>query len=153
MEKKKFYVCSNNGVTAVVTEQTHKDLQKYCAIGSWFDETDAEKLYEERRLRRTAISSALGHLCTPTFTFTRPERASVSPWFTGDSELFWALTKHVENNGGVLLDGSCYVPFSNGSEVGLHGHEALKDELSYVTTEQQFQETFGISISELINKK
>jgi hypothetical protein len=149
----RYYFCSNNGVTAVVGEKTYKNLQKYQAICTWFGERDIKKSFEERNLRTETACSGIEHLCVPTFTFTHPERASVSPWFTGDTIILIALIRHIKNNLGLIQGGSFYVPFSNGCEIGLHGEESMRSELRYVTLEQQFQNEFRISTSELIHKE
>jgi len=138
---KKYYSCYNNGVMAIVSEETYNDIQKYWEI--------VQRL-ACRNLAETA-SPALKHLCVPIFTFAHIERVKESPWFTGECDNFlFKLLKHIRDNGGKLIEGeSFYVPFSNGCEVGLHGEAVMRNELAYVTTEQQFLETFGVSISEI----
>ncbi len=149
----RYYVCNNNGVTAIVSEETYKDMKKHRTISLWFDKCNIKKSYEERELSAMLVYSALKHLCVPIFTFTNPEREKSSPWFTGDTIILVALMKHIKDNVGIIENGSFYVPFSNGCETGLHGKESMKYELSYVTTEKQFRDAFGISISELIHEE
>ena len=146
----RYYTNYNNGVTALISEEVSRDIKKQNTIWQLCAKRDAEKAYGDRMLGATA-SSALNHLCVPIFTFVDPERAAESPWFTGDNKLLNALLDHINENGGFILTehNNFYVPFSNGSELGMHGEESMKRELAYVTTEMQFRGTFGVSIQEI----
>ena len=153
VDVERYYLCNNNGVTAIVVEETYKDIMKNEMISSWFEERSTKKSHEERNLHAIVVCLATQYLSIPTFTFTHCNRASVSPWFTGDTKILIALIKHIKEMRGVLLDGSFYVPFSNGSEIGLHGVDSMRSELNYVTTQKQFRDTFGISISKLSHEE
>ena len=138
----------NNGVTAVVSQEVFNDIKKLGKIRQLFSDRERDKSYDDRFLAESA-DRGLRAIGKPVFTFTRNERASESPWFTGDGELFKALTDYINENGDCIETGGFFVPFSNGCEIGIHGKDAMASEMAYVTTEQQFRDTFGITIAEL----
>ena len=143
LEGKQFYICYNNGVNAVVSGDILEDIQKKRAVASVLRATDDDVDFTP-------------HIPEfPIFTFANEERVSRSPWFTGIFETdLKPLLGHIANNGGRIYgDSSFHVPFSNGCEVSSHGREAQLEELRYVTTSAQFEETFGISLHELRNPK
>lgn len=84
-----FYRDSNNGVIAVVTEETYLEIQKW------------EKLPNEAKAHVPYPG--------PIFTFTWAEHFGDEPWHTGTHELLDRLVRghHVEPASGI------YVPFSN----------------------------------------
>ena len=115
--------------------------------------TSEEKVEYKDRWRASVADKATNHLCLPTFTFVRDDRFIESPWFTGNDNVLELLMKHIKETGGRIESSGFYVPFSNGCEVGMHGKDAMKADLAYVTTQQQFRDTFGISMAELVNGK
>ena len=145
---KKYFSCFNNGVTAIVSEEVYNDIQRHNTIWQNFAEREKEVEYKDR-YRSDLASEATFHLTTPTFTFTRVERFSESPWFTGDMYDLNEVIKFIEENGGVVEHSGFYVPFSNAAEIGLHGKQAMRGDLVHVTNSQQFRETFGISLPEI----
>ena len=147
---KKFFWNYNNGVTALVSEDTLADFEKQNAIYTRLNDDDHR--VKGRDDYSKPLSEGLRHLGTPTFTFVRSERFEKSPWFTGDSNLYEALMEHITESEGLLGQGWFHVPFSNGMEIGCHGDRAMASELSYVTTDQQFRDAFGISRTELLAK-
>ena len=146
----KFYVSTNNGVTGVVSEDVMRDINRRTLIAKCFARTDIN-FGEQLRLQR-ATRHALQHLSTPTFTFSREWRVNAQPWFTGSRPLLAALTQHIESMRHVIVFANFFVPFSNGHEIGHHGREAMAEEMGYVTTGRQFQETFGMSSVEILEK-
>ena len=146
---KKYYSCYNNGVTAIVSEEVLHDIEKFNKIYHLFIEQEKGKPYTDERKLAHVASEGVRHLATPVFTFARTERVAESPWFTGDTEVLDRLRSYIRYTGGTIESEGFHVPFSNGMEYGMHGHEAMTHELSYVTTEQQFREAFGISIAQL----
>jgi hypothetical protein len=147
---KKFFTCSNNGVIAIVNEDVYNDIHRQRMIRQYFTTRDEKVEYSER-WRAGVADNATNHLNVPTFTFVRPERFQESPWFTASYDVLNLLIDHIESIGGMIEDAGFYVPFSNGCEVGIHGKDSMKSDLTYVTTSQQFCETFGISLAELVN--
>lgn len=145
---KKFFICYNNGVTALVSEEVKNDLHKQYVIWQNFAEREKDEEYT-KRWRAATASEATRHLKTPIFTFVQDERFKKSPWFTGNDELLEMLCLHIKECGWEIEEGSFFVPFSNGCEIGLHGKDSMKSELAQVTTEQQFRETFGLTTSAL----
>ena len=145
---KKYYSCYNNGVTAIISEEVLLNLEKFQYIQCYFIDEEKNRLYSERNLTSVA-TEGLQHLIRPVFTFARTERVKNSPWFTGENEILYTLVSHIRKNGDDIKNAGFHVPFSNGMELGVHGAEVMKGELSFVTTEQQFRETFGISLAEL----
>jgi len=109
--------------------------------------------YQKRWRLVVAADDATHHLNTPTFTFVRSERFNSSPWFTATDDVLDLLIEHIKKNGGRIEEAAFYVPFSNGCELGIHGKDAMKSDLAYVTTSRQFRETFGISLTDLANPK
>jgi len=104
----------------------------------------------ELRLREVAIASLI-HFVTPIFTFTvNDNRFDSQPWFTGGLSMLMELEKHIEDEGGKIeTNENLYVPFSNGDEMGHNGDDYMRSELQFVTTREQFCETFGIDVSEI----
>ncbi len=149
---KTFYYDYNNGVTAVVSEDVLGDIKKLVEIRRHFAEREREKPFGDDCFLSNSADQGIAALGKPVFTFTRQERFRESPWFTGDTELMNALAEHLKERGDVFQRGSFYVPFSNGCECGLHGPDSMKHELAYVTTEKQFEDTFGVSIGYLVTK-
>ncbi len=143
---KRFFVCNNGGVTATMSEDTRVDILKDLAIRT---RLACKHHYTDISVE---LDRGLGHLCVPIFTFVSTKRFTESPWFTGDSDLFNALVVYLESGGAEFAPWGFYVPFSNGMELGMHGEREMENELSYVTTERQFQDTFGISRNELLQK-
>ena len=146
LEGKKFFTTQNNGVIALVSEDVYAGLAHRAEI--------QEALMSRNDSRATlAMTEGLAHMGTPTFTFARRERFVESPWFTGDCDwgngLFETLCSYIQAEGGRVVKGGFYVPFSNGCETGLHGPTSMADELRHVTTEVQFRATFGLNTNEL----
>lgn len=137
-----FYTCYNNGVRALVSEGVLADINKAWAIQQVLNDADHKV---QGRDYSTPLSEGLCHIGTPTFTFVYTDRFVKSPWFTGDNEFLDALCKQIVEDGGRIESSSFHVPFSNGCEIGVHGDRAMASELAYVTTEQQFFETFGVT--------
>lgn len=148
-----FYTCSNNGVTAIISEGVYQDIQKHVEIYKFFYTTDEKPDVDHKDRWRAALSTeATQHLTTPIFTFVRNDRFRGAPWFTGDDTLFKVICEHIRDNGGTIEHRFFNVPFSNGAEVGMHGKEEIRYELAYVTTRRQFFETFGVELDDLIPK-
>ena len=106
-----------------------------------------------KKQNHDAFFRAFGHIAqTPVFTFVTQERVGNSPWYTGTHDLHKALCRYIEREGGEVKElSSVWVPFSNGSERGLHGFDSQVDELRYVTSDRQFVDTFGVSAQQLWN--
>ena len=149
---KKFFFCYNNGVTAIVDEATLASIHKRNAIWQLFEEREKKAKFKEYWWAPHVASEGTWHLSVPIFTFVRQERFKESPWFTGDTGLMDALIEHIKERGDVFQDAGFYVPFSNGCEIGTHGKESMRGELSNVTTEKQFEEIFGVRVSELVDQ-
>jgi hypothetical protein len=140
-----FYTSHNNGVYAIVPKDVLINIFRVGRI--------------VRRLRKIKGDDSFdfwkmfAHISrTPIFTFTREERVKESPWFTGDETVYRALVDYlIPETGGEARPSGFFVPFSNGMEIGAHGAEAQQEELLYVTSEQQFQEAFGVSSEEVLN--
>lgn len=143
---KKFFACRNNGVTAIVSEEVYNDIHRQRMIRQHFTTCEENVEYNERWLASVA-DKATNYLNVPTFTFVRPERFQESPWFTATDDVLDRLIDYIKYNGDKIEEAGFYVPFSNGCELGIHGKDAMKNDLAYVTTSQQFRETFGISLS------
>lgn len=144
---KRYYSCYNNGVNAIVSEEVLRDLEKRQEIYKVFWSHSA---YFQSAEFNSARRDGLRGLGVPIFTFVSPERFKTAPWCTGDNDLRDAVLKQIQKNGGDVYIKSFHVPFSNGIECGLSGPESMVAELAHVTTEQQFRETFGVSIEECL---
>ena len=123
-EKKTFYVCSNNGVTAVMTAEAYQRLQ------------------ERQELIRETVKDGKPEpdlpMIYPVFTFADADHRSFK-FMTGSWQLMSRLLDgHDVENGGI------WVPFSNGAEWGWHGKERQVHELKYLTSLDQAIETFGL---------
>lgn len=150
LEGKWFHNCYNNGVEAVVSHEIWENIEKRYAI------VRALGLLEDVREKIVWKEDILPHLPEmPIFTFASTDRVTKSPWLTGtrssedrENDLH-RLLNYITKNGGWFSNIPFYVPFSNGAEMGLHGPKAQLSELRYVTTNSQFEETFGVSLDEL----
>lgn len=142
LEGKWFHNYYNNGVEAVVSGGIYQNMRKKRAI---------TLALENMGKGNGDQGDMLPHIPeTPVFTFASKDRVDKSPWFTGTtSSDSCRLLNYITRNGGWFSNASFYVPFSNGAEIGFHGPEAQREELRYVTTDVQFEETFGISLQEL----
>lgn len=150
LEGKVFYENRNNGVFAIVSQEVQLDRARFDSIRTRLTRNgvaDGPKF-------DAALIEAVPLQRMPIFTFAGGvARYEVSPWFTGNEPIFWALREHILGAGGQLYEHSIFVPFSNGTEMGHAGLEAQCRELKYVTTDEQFIQTFGIALKDLVNKK
>ncbi len=135
LERQTFFVSMNNGVYGVVAADVFANLQRRAAI--------------ERRF--PGLGDALLDLPTrPIFTFAKSERVVDAPWFSGTDNHFAMLRWHLEKQCGAYIEGgNFYVPFSNAHELGHAGPEVQRFELAFVTSNRQFEETFGTTLREL----
>jgi hypothetical protein len=159
-----FYICYNNGVASVISEEVYATRTQAMIIRGALRETAQGQikatnyaLREDADRARDAwsdsVNKGLAHISeTPIFTFTVGDRVARSAWFTGSSELLALLREWVKSEGGAFREASFYVPFSNGCELGMHGLERVEDELKYVTTHEQFEKTFGVRYLDLVAK-
>lgn len=136
LKGKKFFFCSNNGVTAVVEESILRNIERRQNI--------------ERTLGES-VGNALDHLQqTPIFTFADSSSENIGYFVT--SHMSWvanALKRYIVAMDGTYEGGSFYVPFSNQYERRRVDRKTQAAELRYVTSEQQFEETFGASVREI----
>ncbi|MEK7158298.1 MAG: hypothetical protein AAB733_01865 [Patescibacteria group bacterium] len=136
-----------NGVQTICTQDVYDMYTKQQEIIRAI-----EKLYiSDPDLCTRAIKAARGAMpaASPIFTFAEAERVSQSPWFTGTHEDCRSLLTHLGKFFELRMHDGLFVPFSSGSELGQHGLEALGSEYAFVTSPQQFRETWGISLKEL----
>lgn len=139
LEGKKFFVDYNNGVSAIISEDVFGNIRRQ---GDILNAAIRGITGNEEMKIRQQVEEETFHLVTPTFTFVRYNRFREDPHFSGSSRLFERLCKHIRSHGGVINDRrGFHVPFSNGF---------LHDDYRYVTTVQQFRDTFGISPQELM---
>lgn len=133
-----FFQNSNNGVTALIREDLQQNNEKVTRIHHTLEPSKLGQV-------RDAIYDALSHIPQkPVFTFVSRERLFRHPWFTGDETLLVMIEEYIRKEGGTVTNNSSvWVPFSNGSEMGLHGLDAQRDELAYVTSEADFVAMFG----------
>ena len=149
----KFYTCHNSGVTALVSDEI---LHNMICIEHTIQELVGKRcVYQNLKLDPEAIVSSikkgLHHLpTTPIFTFVKVERWRNSTLFTGNEFLLKTLIDHLKHDGHTVNPAEFYVPFSNGKELGMHGVEAMTNELSYITSDRQFRETFGRDLNTLL---
>ena len=136
-----FATCNNCGVWAIATVQAIKERGRLSdiirEIGG-LEETDR-------------ITSVLRNkLDAPIFTFCKPDRYAHSPWFTGSHILREEVLRHITENKGQIAPDHFYVPFTNDYESGRNGLDAQIQELTYVTSDAEFEETFGVTIQDLL---
>lgn len=115
-----FFRTTNNGFTAVVSEEVHKEIQR------WIDSP------YNRNLPYPG----------PIFVFTKETNGM--PWLTGDYGMMdYLLSPHL-----VVESESISVPFSNRFELFGDGtkDDARKALEKWMPTNQQFIDTFGLSI-------
>jgi len=144
-----FYECRNNGVIALVNERIFHSLN---LMGDIRADVYAASSRAPQAVQ-SVVTKGLQHLMTPIFTFSISHRIRNRNWFTGGSYLYDAVRKHMRaTNHGLCGSYSFYVPFSNGLERGHGGSDGIAFELGFVTTEQQFQDTFGEGTRELLNR-
>ena len=136
-----FFTCQNNGIVALASETTVKNLTR---------RNDIVRRINQRF--SSAAERALRRLNGRIFTFcynADGEQLNKMPWFTADVLTLTNLRAYIERQGGKVEGGFFHVPFSTACETGLHGEEALFTELSFVTTDEDFVAEFGISIADL----
>lgn len=143
---KVFVTERNNGVIALATLETALDHMRSCRLAALTKKRFLASPYHGN----SECVDRLAH-SGPIFTFAHSDRVSDGPWFTGTYELHYHLTTWLAEQGVTFMNG-LYVPFSNGLEVGLHGEDAMRAELRYVTTHRDFIDVFGITPSELMAK-
>ena len=146
LEGQVFLFCGNNGVTAIASERVVDDLERLNGHGGIIHSLDT---FCNSAEARQALNRVFSHIGKPIFAFVSPERFTHQPWFTGSTLIWEALADYIEFEGGIIKGGGFYVPFSNGNEMGMHGLEAMENELRFVTTSQHFRETFGIEYGEV----
>ena len=141
LEGQIFYRAKNNGVVAITSDHALAFEQKKSAVDKALLEG---KLLPNKAFE--AVNSALDTLPTgPVFTFVARERFNKSPWFTEDDGILPALIAHIEAEGGRVIDRNFHVPFSNDYE-NVHGDpERLRKELRWITSPQQFIDTFHVT--------
>jgi len=159
LEDQVFYTCTNNGVTAIASEEAVNELKRLFHLSKVVEEiVDSRDLHgwEGREVRtllaKMTVLQALDRLQLPVFTFVKGVRVQNQPWFTGDFGLYQVLCDYISAEGGRELPDSFYVPFSNGIETGMQGLERIGQELQFVTSRRDFLETFGISYGELLKR-
>jgi hypothetical protein len=163
LQGKRFFTETQKGVIAVISEEILRNRSKIEAILARLPEHWRKKnpaIWKKGPLAQQELADqarrGLKHIPTaPIFTFTQAQEGPSEPWFTGDSKLYAALMKHIRSEGGILESGSFYVPFisghetARGSEHSIRARHGIRHELGYVSTEGQFQATFGIGVREL----
>jgi hypothetical protein len=136
----KFFVCYNNGVTAVVSEKVLEKIQ-------WWVETRQE-MDQEGKHRDVPLPYP-----RPIFTFA--DRPTL--WMTGSRRFFEKLKKFLESQGHSFERASFYVPFSNGYEAkyvtaahcedesrAMQWLDHAEAEWRFVTSIDEFFQEFGI---------
>jgi hypothetical protein len=151
LEGRKFFHNHNNGVTSLLSEEVLRSMElRWEVEGKVRKDLGLNLEIKAAQEFIDAMNRGLQHIpVTPVFTFVSVERKPNSPWATGTTLIEAAIIAWIWEEGGQVQSGYGYVPFSNGSESGHHGPNALGRELQYVTTEKQFVETFGIGPREL----
>lgn len=115
-----YYYQSNNGVTAVVTEQIYKKME---------ERLDLLRECERKNLPRPQLPPIL-----PVFTFSSPDHPAIR-YMTGTSK---AMSRLLE--GQDLKSGSIWVPFSNG--IQWRQDESAVWELEFMTTLDEVFDAF-----------
>lgn len=124
----KFFKARNNGVIALMTEETYEKMNRRMSV------------VEEAQAK--GIAMPLLPPALPIFTFARPGHPSIKH-MTGTLGIMSRLLE-----GHEVIDSSFWVPFSNGIE---HGGLALNSEeqefeLGFMTTMDQVVEAFDIAV-------
>jgi len=121
-----YYKDSNNGVVAIVSEAVYKEMQAWNQICR---ECEKEGL---PRPQRPPI--------LPVFTFSDPTHGAFK-FMTGSYAILTRLLK-----GQTVLDGSFWVPFSNG--IQWRPNNEARWELEYMTTLDDVFKHFPVTIVE-----
>jgi len=125
---KKFYRCSNNSVTAVVTAEVYWKIE--------------ERMQLLRECERKRLPFPELPPIVPIFTFSRPSHGSHS-FHTGSLELMGVMLEECE-----VERGSLYVPFSNGIEHRYqHKPESARWEWQFRTSLEEGMVAFGLTMS------
>jgi len=139
-----FCTCKNNGVQVLVPELVVHNFRRHNMIFNALE--NVLKTRDDRSLINEVLNQALPAF--PIFTFVNSERLEKEPWITGSHKLYGALCLYIEQHGGRLKNQGVYVPFSNGYQ--FTRIDIFADELIYVTMDEDFIETFGISQEDLL---
>ncbi|HRN96639.1 MAG TPA: hypothetical protein PLD54_04290 [Candidatus Levybacteria bacterium] len=113
-----FYKSANNSVYAVVSEETKKEMD------------NLRDLIQKCRVK--GLPEPQLPQVTPVFTFSRPDH-HLFPYMTGTIECMNMLL-----SGHTVLQGSLWVPFSNGTS---------EYEMDFVTSLDEAIEAFGLVLS------
>ena len=81
------------------------------------------------------------HPITPIFSFV--VKTQYTRLYTGDHHMFENLRAYIIEKGGDIKEADIYVPFSDHRKLISKNPGVLIRELGFVTTSQQFIETFG----------
>ena len=133
-----FYTIGRNNVVALVSDRVLANIYR------------KEEILAALKTHKGLKSAALAHLDGPIFTFCLRGDAKDQPWMTGPVELVQRLKTYIYEHKGTVVHkpGGIYVPFSTWTPKKIRVND-----LNYVTTPEQFEFEFGISIPDLLAGK
>ncbi|MDP3994579.1 MAG: hypothetical protein Q8P91_02010 [bacterium] len=125
----KFYATSNNGVRAVITEETYKRF------------LERARLFTECK----QLNMPLPQLppIRPVFTFSSRNHPSF-PFMTGSLECIDKIWEGCDIKHGREVNVGIYVPFSNGTELGGNPEEQQRWEWMMMTSLDEAIEAFDL---------
>lgn len=134
---KLFGYTSNNGVMAIAPMEIIENRRDVTQIRIEIERTFVAAGHQ-------TVLRGLSHMKQyPIFTFC-DHYGDMAPWYTGHCAMYRALLGYIQAEGGKIENTSFYVPFSNQLERGIHGAEATKREMRFVTESSQFRDAFGL---------
>ena len=127
MKKRKFYMYSNNSVTAIVAEEIYEESRRRLAL--------AEEAIAE------GYSRPILPPARPVFTFSN--LSQLKGWVTGDLTLMEELL-----HGHEVIRKSIYVPFSNGYQWRYTTEpEMAEEEWKFRTDLREAMDAFGLVLA------
>jgi hypothetical protein len=145
-----FDTAYRSGAFALAKHDVVREHKKYRAI---MNEIEGHSLFNsEKGFDKAARRILAPKLKGPIFSF--PTEGGFSMMFTGPYRLYELTIEHITRNGGRIIKESndIYVPFTAGRrEMGIWTSPAiLAEEMSYVTTREEYVETFHVTPDELL---
>lgn len=129
LKGKQFFICTNNGVKAIVEEKILRNMER---------RQDIERFVGESLVRDLPQLPDI-----PIFTFGSRVSSCHAAVLTSNLAWFEELERYIKAMGGIIQGGNFYVPFSNGYEFRTKDRKTRLAELRFVTSGAQFEETFG----------
>jgi len=152
LDGKLFYHNQQDGVSVMTPAHVMENIRKVASITKKLMKDERYTSHFEQALNRGLANIAT----TPIFSFPIPTPARVrpdpAPWFSASHDVYTDLFGYIEREGGrVEVAHDLRAPFA-AMQMELHAWESpakLQRALRFVTSEDDFEREFGITITEI----